>query len=216
MKPIPEKRKKKKRKLDPPENPARDQSQLAAHSQQTSVQPDDNEGPVISPSLAHNSTERNSPSCFETSLPPLAIIASHLHLNNKSQPEPDPDEDVDIFADAGEYAGMDFGSDSENGRDQDVLTNKEDTKNDTIPTKPTNWFNEPEAEKNASPPPSSLQRPTENPTEGSAPEQTNSDRLAPLASSSIASIRDFLKADKQAEAAEKKRARKEKNKKNKP
>ncbi|KAG8690858.1 hypothetical protein FRC11_008572 [Ceratobasidium sp. 423] len=131
-------------------------------------------------------------------------------IPSTSVPPPTPSieeiEDVDPFADAGDYE-PDYGDDSD----------AEEKPKDTSQPAPTpgrrNWFNDPEPE----PEPKPAKPPTPPPK---APEETEpepgparSTRLEGLSSSAMPSISEFLAMDKEEEAREKKKARKEKNKK---
>ena len=128
-------------------------------------------------------------------------------------------EDTDIFAEAGEYEGIDLGDED----DPDIPQPKP-----TIPLpglsspkpalhsqrpKAVNWFGESTAESDllilpvpSKPAPQSTRQQEEEEIEAS------SNRLVPLASSSIKDIKGFLAIDKQFEKEEARKARKEKNK----
>lgn len=145
------------------------------------------------------------------------------------QPEPEPvDEDFDIFADAGEYTGLDLGDDGDGDSDAEEGAVKEDTERqrDEELVAPRKWFNDDEQlvtpevpEDNAkgkshsstSEPALVTSREPDEPEEGEEPEDAPM-RLVPLASSSVPSIRDILVADEEEERQEKRRAKKEKKK----
>ncbi|KAF9266877.1 hypothetical protein L218DRAFT_754780 [Marasmius fiardii PR-910] len=148
------------------------------------------------------------------------------------QPESEADlpDDFDIFADAGDYEGIDLGDDEENG----VVEKKEEA----VDLPPTNtklragrWFADDEEETSTlskpeplvpSPPrPSSsnvaststrFQTPNDNEDGQLEDEEEELMRLVPLQSSAVPSIKDFLAMDEAAEKAEKKKKRKEKQK----
>lgn len=143
----------------------------------------------------------------------------------KPELEPEPlDEDFDIFAGAGEYTGVDLGDDDD-GSDGEIdgaadgpsRTAAREEEDATAAT--GRWFDTDEPEqaprpvtppaKSHSPPPDggASEEREEGEEEGEAPV-----RLAPLVSSSIPSIRDFLAMDLENEKQEKRRARKEKKK----
>ncbi|KZT37930.1 hypothetical protein SISSUDRAFT_1062409 [Sistotremastrum suecicum HHB10207 ss-3] len=135
--------------------------------------------------------------------------------------------EVDIFADAGEYEGIDFGEEEEETAlpSGDVRTAEEAS----LPAQ--GWFVEPDdppiKERLESRPevdallstarkildPQSVNGPTtEPPALSREPSPEIPQRLAPLASSSIPSIRDIIDADKELEAQEQRKARREKKK----
>lgn len=138
----------------------------------------------------------------------------------------EPSEKVDIFSDAGEYEGVDFGEDEDEDEEQPTgIVDAEERKR--VVSAPVSdslaavkgWFIEDE-------PPSitgsitgpSVALPSIPPTiepvtvepEMSEPDQVT--RLAPLASSALPSISDFLAMDAQAEEEQKRKVRKDKKK----
>jgi len=139
-----------------------------------------------------------------------------------AEPESEPiNDDFDIFADAGEYQGIDLGDDDDDSEDGGARPPKENGSRPTEPTiTPAQWF----STESASPPP--LHR-TDLPREGSslkpnvplldpAPaEEEDSEqplRLMPLESSVLPSIKEFLAMDDAVEELEKRKRRKEKRK----
>ena len=153
----------------------------------------------------------------------LATEAGPSKPSKSRTPEPEPiDEDFDIFADAGEYKGIDYDEDGE-----DAVHRPRDVEEETVvPVKPGRWFDEgPEPEAPPRPPSpatkekgkSKANEPDKDSTDevepGEEPEPEKPMRLAPLASSAVPSIRDMLAMDQALEAEEKRRARKEKKKK---
>ncbi|KAI0825789.1 RED-like protein N-terminal region-domain-containing protein [Irpex lacteus] len=140
------------------------------------------------------------------------------------EPQPEPiDEDFDIFADAGEYNGLNLGD----GDDDDASDAEPGAiADDSEPIVPPRKWIETEEDRPILPrEPSKAGSPSrgselparpphksEEPEEGEEAEEEEAPvRLVPL-SSSIA-IRDILAADQEEEKAEKRRARKEKKKK---
>ncbi|KAI9451688.1 RED-like protein N-terminal region-domain-containing protein [Lactarius psammicola] len=136
----------------------------------------------------------------------------------KSSPEPVAEgEDFDIFAEAGEYKGMDLESDDSNDEEPEKSRHKslrqEPQAESAIMPPRRGWFDdaaEPKPEKLPSPGPA--EQPPPRPVEAEAEEEEQGGRLAPLNSSAMPSIRDFLEMDEAEEKAEKRRVRKEKKK----
>ncbi|KAH9893497.1 RED-like protein N-terminal region-domain-containing protein [Cubamyces lactineus] len=157
-------------------------------------------------------------------------------------PEPEPvDEDFDIFADAGEYTGVDLGDESDTSEDNHAnAKGREDGERpgEEAPP-PRKWLatsdDEREPSRAVSQPPlagsangrsqsrsMSPQRraglshksPVEEirEIEEGEEEEERPMRLQPLASSALPSIKDLLAMSEEAEKAEKRRARKEKKK----
>ena len=139
------------------------------------------------------------------------------------------EDDLDIFADAGEYKGVEVGSDDDDDDDDD----KESETGHKRPSHPgpsvastadasapsrRGWFDndagesEPEPEPEMPPPKAPAEQPTPIPEAGVETEEEQLARLAPLTSSAIPSIRDFLAMDEAVEKEEKRKARKEKRK----
>ncbi|THH27747.1 hypothetical protein EUX98_g6447 [Antrodiella citrinella] len=135
-------------------------------------------------------------------------------------PEPEP-EDFDIFADAGEYNGLDLGDDDdeEEGEQPDKPSENEE---EAAPPLKGNWFAEEEEGQVSAPgpPADSNNKPVSPHEEGERDEEGEEDddepqapmRLVPLASSSIPSIKDILAMDDAAQKEQKRRAKKEKKK----
>ncbi|KAI0642125.1 RED-like protein N-terminal region-domain-containing protein [Trametes meyenii] len=146
--------------------------------------------------------------------------------------EPEPvDEDFDIFADAGEYTGVDLGDDSdENDWDRRGVSAGADElerEDGEVQGPRRKWLatsdDEREAARAISPAaratrsPSSSRRSPGVPEEGEMEEEGEEEeerpmRLQPLASSALPSIKDLLAMSDDVEKAEKRRARKEKKK----
>jgi IK cytokine len=132
-------------------------------------------------------------------------------------PELEPmDEDFDIFADAGEYEGIDFGDEDED--DVEKRATREEENETSIPVQPGRWFadDEPELIPERSVTPQDKGKAKADGRVKSEPEHEavleQPARLMPLASSAVPSIRDMLAADEELEREEKRRARKEKKK----
>jgi IK cytokine len=129
------------------------------------------------------------------------------------------DDDDDIFADAGEYRGIDLGeSDDEDGKRPSTAHRDESGATSSDAPARRGWFGddptateEATVDVNRSPTPStdSAQGPTSRVPEDEEEEA----RLRPLASSTVPSIRAMLAADDALAAEEKRKARKEKRKK---
>jgi len=133
----------------------------------------------------------------------------------KPSPEPEAEEeDFDIFAEAGEYKGMDLESDDSRDEEPEKSRHRSPPRREphaesAIVSPRRGWFDdaaEPTPEKLPAPGPE-LPEPVEAETE-----EEQAVRLAPLNTSAIPSIRDFLAMDEAVEKEEKRRARKEKRK----
>ncbi|KAI0369157.1 hypothetical protein BV20DRAFT_914148, partial [Pilatotrama ljubarskyi] len=154
-------------------------------------------------------------------------------------PEPEPvDEDFDIFADAGEYTGVDLGDESDDSdaeRPAGQGGEEEGEVPDSGAPPPRKWLatsdDERESSRAVSQPPA---RSTRSPSRSASPqrragpsqkapavediemedgeEEERPVRLQPLASSALPSIKDLLAMSEEAEKAEKRRLRKEKKK----
>ena len=138
------------------------------------------------------------------------------------------EDDLDIFADAGEYKGVEVGSDDDSDdSDKEPRTGHERPSDigpsvastaDASPPIRRGWFDngaaesEPEPEPEAPPPNAPAEQPTPIPEVGVEAEEERLTRLAPLTSSAMPSIRDFLAMDEAVEKEEKRKARKEKRK----
>ncbi|KAF8518036.1 RED-like protein N-terminal region-domain-containing protein, partial [Hysterangium stoloniferum] len=125
----------------------------------------------------------------------------------------EPEDDYDIFADVGDYQGYDF-----EDEDEAHPTVPSDSQQDETPVspiladtiQPKRWFDDDDT---ASIGLSKMRTPTPPPKAPEPAEQDHEEqtaRLAPLASSALPSIRDFLAMDTQVEAREKRKAKKEK------
>ncbi|KAG8954883.1 hypothetical protein FRC04_010366 [Tulasnella sp. 424] len=197
-----EKRKKKKRKVaaDTP-NPEPPQA----------AQPVPTASPPAGLSTGNLEKPRHEPSIETPQAGPSTLPAAI------PQDDDDDDGDIDIFADVGEYEGVDLGDDSEDDKPASTRKEEKDESAASGPPKRVNWFGEVEPE-----PPITISKPR-SPTPPPAPEKEEGEeeedkpvRLAPLASSSIHDIKSFLEVDKSLEKEEKRKARKEKKKKQQP
>ena len=150
---------------------------------------------------------------------PVDQIASTSRPHKSIEPEP-MEDDLDIFADAGEYKGIDLGSDDDNdlgsdtGHERPPQPGPSVTSAENVPAPSRRgWFDdgaesEPEVSTSEAP---AEQRPPAPETTVEA-EEEQSARLAPLASSAMPSIRDFLTMEEAVKKEEKRKARKEKRK----
>lgn len=159
--------------------------------------------------------------------PPVEHAASSYTLTKPVEAE--TADDFDIFADAGEYKGVEVGSDDD-GDDDDDKVSKTDHERPSHPgpsvasttdvTAPPRkgWFDndeaelEPEPESEASPSKAPAEQPSPIPETRVEAEEEQPARLAPLTSSTMPSIRDFLAMDEAVEKEEKRKVRKEKRK----
>jgi IK cytokine len=154
--------------------------------------------------------------------PPVEHQASASTLPQPIQQETQED-DFDIFADAGEYKGMEFGSDDDSaeGSEKDHAKPSDSgpapSAEDMSASSRRGWFDdaaerEPEASPPVPAPQTATDQPPPVPEAGAEAEEEEKAQLAPLTSSAIPSIRDFLEMDAAIEEKEKRKARKEKRK----
>jgi IK cytokine len=148
--------------------------------------------------------------------PPPAPREQTTSTSGPRKPTPEPEaevEDIDIFADAGEYKGVDLGSDDSDDEEPDKSRHRQEPQAESAVVPPrSGWFAdaaEPEPKKPPTPGPAKPPPPV--PVEAEA-EEEEAGRLAPLKTSAIPSIREFLAMDEAVEKEEKRRARKEKKK----
>ena len=129
----------------------------------------------------------------------------------KPSPEPEAEgEDFDIFAEAGEYKGVDLESDDSNDEEPEKSRKRPPPQAERAIVPPRRgWFDD--AAEPELPAPGPAELPPAEPVEGET-EEEQAGRLAPLNTSAIPSIRDFLAMDEAVEKEEKRRARKEKRK----
>ncbi|KAJ2919552.1 hypothetical protein MD484_g864, partial [Candolleomyces efflorescens] len=150
------------------------------------------------------------------------------------KPEPEPiDEDFDIFAGAGDYDGLelDDDDDEDSAKPQRNRATVEDVEEEdsSLSTRPKQWIsieedgailrpNSPQPSQTVPPPPpepslsrASLRDHEEDSEEGEMGEGVPM-KLAPLASSALPSVRDFLDMDRAASSSWKNKKRKDKKK----
>ena len=151
--------------------------------------------------------------------PPVEPVASTSAITKTIQMEV-VEDDLDIFADAGEYKGVEFESDDDDNEESETGHERPPQPGPIVPStedKPAppsrGWFDDgagPEPE--AQPPQTPPDQPTPVPEARVETEEEETARLAPLTSSAMPSIRDFLAMDEAVEKEEKRKARKEKRK----
>ena len=132
------------------------------------------------------------------------------------------EDDFDIFADAGEYEGVEVGSDDDDDKESETGHERRHPGPSVASTVDASalpsrgWFDndaaESEPEPEEPPPKAPAEQPTPIPEPGVEAEEEQLARLAPLTSSAIPSIRDFLAMDEAVEKEEIRKARKEKRK----
>jgi hypothetical protein len=151
-----------------------------------------------------------------TPAPPLVEHAASTSALPETIQAETVEEDFDIFADAGEYQGVEFGSDdddndSETGHDRPSHPAPIAESMSVPPSR--GWFDDAaEPEPEAQPPQTPAEQPTPVPEAKVDGDEEQPARLAPLTSSAMPSIRDFLAMDQVVEKEEKRKARKEKRK----
>ncbi|KAF9006118.1 hypothetical protein BDQ17DRAFT_1352780 [Cyathus striatus] len=126
------------------------------------------------------------------------------------------DEDFDIFADAGEYQGLDLGDDDEEGEEGELRKASDTNMDEEEPTVPHRWIPTddeliPVQPTSRSEPPV-LHSPVAEAPEIEEGEEERPIRLQPLASSAVPSIKDLLAMDQATAAWEKKKKKKDKKK----
>jgi len=151
--------------------------------------------------------------------PPGEQAASRSALTKPIEAET-AEDDFDIFADAGEYKGVDVGSDDDDDKESETgherpshLGPSVASTSDASAPPPRGWFDNDAAESELEPEaPSPKAHAEPIPEAGVETEEEQLARLAPLTSSAIPSIRDFLAMDEAVEKEEKRKERKEKRK----
>ena len=156
----------------------------------------------------------------DSSLMPPPPIPTKVQVKPKiPEPEEPIDDDFNIFADAGEYEGIDIDDDDENDVPQVTRETKEKDESSSS-TAPQRWIpsdeTEPPSTKPSIPPlskvtthsPPSLQKVVSD----DEAEDDRPMRLVPLSSSALPSIKDFLAMDQEAGSYDKKKKRKNKKK----
>jgi IK cytokine len=168
--------------------------------------------------------QANPKGTHTTRLAPVEHAVSTSASHQPIQPELEEEDDFDIFAEAGEYKGMEYGSDDDS--DEGSEKGHERPPRPRISVAPAaegvsapprkGWFDgedgkEPEPEASPpSPPPAGQPAPV--PEAAVEAEEEQLARLTPLNSSTMPSISDFLAMDEAVEKEEKRKARKEKRK----
>jgi len=152
---------------------------------------------------------------------PVEHAASTSALSQLIRPEPSED-DFDIFADAGEYKGVDVGSDDdddegpEKGHERPPHPGPLAASAEDVSASPRRgWFDDATKPEPEAPPQTCADQPEPAvpvPEAAGEAEEEQPARLAPLTSSAMPSIRDFLAMDEAVEKEEKRKARKEKRK----
>jgi IK cytokine len=166
--------------------------------------------------------ERASLKGAATSPPPPVEHAASTSASNRPIQEETVEDDLDIFADAGEYKGLEVGSDDDDSDDNGPETGHErppcpgPSVASVADAPRRGWFNddpaEPEPGPEAPPPKAPAEQRTPIPEATVEAEEEQSARLAPLTSSAMPSIRDFLAMDEAVEKEENRKARREKRK----
>jgi len=160
-----------------------------------------------------------------TSHPPSVEHAASSSALTKPIEAETAEDDFDIFADAGEYKGVEVGSDDDDDKESETGHERPShpgpsvasTADASAPPR-RGWFDNDAAELGSeqepeAPPPKALaEQPTPIPEARVETEEEQLARLAPLTSSAMPSIRDFLAMDEAVEKEEKRKARKEKRK----
>ena len=148
----------------------------------------------------------------DSSLMPPPPIPTKAQVKPKTpEPEEPIDDDFNIFADAGEYEGIDIGDDDDD--DENVPRKTEEKDESSSSTAPQRWIpdeTEPPSTKPSIPvqsPPPSHKVVSEDEAEDDQPM-----RLVPLSSSALPSIKDFLAMEQAADSYDKKKKRKGKKK----
>jgi IK cytokine len=173
----------------------------------------------VEPSTADAGKEAGLEGVTTSTPPPVECAAPRSALTKPIEMET-AEDDFDIFADAGDYKGVEVGSEddddnkeSETGHERPSHPGPSVAPSDSSATPGRGWFDkdaaesEPEPEPEAPPPKAPAEPISEARDEG---EEERLARLAPLTSSAIPSIRDFLAMDEAVEKEEKRKAKKEK------
>ncbi|KAJ6518887.1 hypothetical protein C8R45DRAFT_8556 [Mycena sanguinolenta] len=154
----------------------------------------------------------------ESLMPPPAPNATDPGLTaSSSKLSPPPDDSFDIFADAGEYQGLDLGDEEEDENAGDaarkpVNPEAEDDKESAPP--PKKWFEDDEPEPSTSklPLPPAIEKPPPRPVDDEEEGEVEQMRLVPLSSSAVPSIKDLLAMDEAANSSKKWKKKKDKKK----
>ncbi|KAJ7334236.1 hypothetical protein DFH08DRAFT_1083646 [Mycena albidolilacea] len=168
------------------------------------------------------STEQNGEADSRMPAPPSDAPEADPQAPSSSKlllPEDDTPEDFDIFADAGEYQGLDLGDEDE--EDGAATTGKpdnpapEDGIEESAPP-PRKWFDEDEPDPAPStsklPLPAALEKSPPRPVDEDEEGEVEQMRLVPLASSALPSIKDLLAMDEAVNSSNKWKKKKDKKK----
>ncbi|KAJ7255513.1 hypothetical protein B0H12DRAFT_1113858 [Mycena haematopus] len=151
----------------------------------------------------------------ESPMPPPASIATESGPTaSSSKLSPPPDHDFDIFADVGEYEGLDLGDEEDEidgaAARKPAQPEAEDDEESAPP--PRKWFEEEEPKSSTSglPLPPVLDKPPPRPVDDEEEGEVQQMRLVPLASSALPSIKDLLAMDEAANSSKKWKKKKDK------
>ena len=154
----------------------------------------------------------------DNSLMPPPPIPTKAQVEPKApEPEEPIDDDFNIFADAGEYEGIDIGDDDD---DENMPQVTRETDESSSSTAPQRWIPSDETEPlrtKPSIPPLSKVTPQSPPSSHRVVSEDEAEddqpmRLVPLSSSALPSIKDFLAMDQAAGSYDNKKKRKNKKK----
>ena len=158
----------------------------------------------------------------DSSLMPPPPIPTKAQVQVKApEPEEPIDDDFNIFADAGEYEGIDIGDDDDDDENVPQVTRETEGKGESSgSTAPQRWIpsdeTEPPSTKPSIPPLSKVTTQSPPSLHKAVSEDEAEDdkpmRLVPLSSSALPSIKDFLAMDQATGSYDKKKKRKNKKK----
>ena len=166
-----------------------------------------------------SSADKAASSKDSSLMPPPPIPAKAQVKPEAPEPEEPIDDDLNIFADAGEYEGINIDDDDEDEVVPQVTRQTEQKGESSSSTAPQRWIPSDETE----PPSIKPSIPLSKVTRQSPPslhkvvsedeaEDDQPMRLVPLSSSALPSIKDFLAMDQAADFSDKKKKRKNKKK----
>lgn len=167
-----------------------------------------------------SSADKAADSKDNSLMPPPPIPTKAQVKPETPEPEKPIDEDFNIFADAGEYEGIDIGDDDDDDENVPQVTRKTEERDESSSsTAPQRWIpddTDPPSNKPSIPPPSKVttQSPPSSHKVVSEDEAEDDQpmRLVPLSSSALPSIKDFLAMEQSAGSYDKKKKRKGKKK----
>ena len=156
-------------------------------------------------------------------MPPPPVPTKAQVKSKASEPEEPIDDDFNIFADAGEYEGVDVSDDdNDDGNVSRLAGEKEQRDESSSSMAPRRWIlsneTEPEPPRTkplVSPPLDITTRPQPSSHKVVSEDEAEEEqpiRLVPLSSSALPSIKDFLAMDQAADSHDKKKQRKNKKK----